>query len=138
MKWCVYRMSIDFVSLAVCTSLNIVFDLLTHPRPPVVVQDKLDGVINTWMPIDWWVVVHLDQCPLVVESSSDYLLSILVPCVLDFLKSMGVDPEFQCILVLFIYWVFDCHLICRDDTVGWGASSVDNGFGVSTYKYSAW
>ena len=138
LEWHMYRMSIDFISLTVCTSLDIVLDLLTHSWPPVVSWNQLYSVINTWMSIDWWVVVCLNHHSFVVKTSSYYLSYILIPCALNPFESMRVDPGFKCVFVLFIYWVFNCHFFCRDKTVGWSTSSVHNWFAIGMHEYFIW
>ena len=60
LEWGMYGVRIDFVSLTVCTSLDVFLNILSHTWPPIVVGDELDGTIDAWMAVYRWIMMCLD------------------------------------------------------------------------------
>ncbi len=94
------------MSLAFGASLDIVHNIPDKLRPPILSGNKLHCPFDPWMSIYWCCVVSLNDGTLIMESTSDHSLSLLVPGSFYFLEPVGVHPWFEDVLVLLVYRVF--------------------------------
>ena len=88
-------MVVHFVSLAVCASLDIVFDILCHAGPPISFCCEFQGSGNSWVAIGWWVVVHLHYGTSRRRVSGYYKLIVFPPRPTYLFELVGVYPRFQ-------------------------------------------
>ena len=76
---CFGRVSVDLVSLTLCTSSDILYDILSKSRPPMGSLHQFCGTIDSWMTISWKVVSVVNELLKVRGLSGDYQSSILPP-----------------------------------------------------------
>jgi hypothetical protein len=60
------RSRVDFVALAFCTSLDVLQDIFSQSWPPIIPFYEVNSAADTWVSVDWWVVVCFDNGAFVV------------------------------------------------------------------------
>jgi hypothetical protein len=68
--------------------------------PPVVAFHDLDGPIDAWVSVYWWVMVCFDNFALACQVFCDDYSPFFVPDVVQLFELMGVDPWFKLFFVL--------------------------------------
>ena len=101
------RTCVDFVSLALCASLDILHDIAGYSRPPVVSCCELDCTRNPGVSIDRGVMVHFNDRSFIVSPPSDHPSTSFIPRSMDVFEVVWVDPWFERVFILLIRWVVD-------------------------------